>query len=174
MLHWPCLDILIQKHKTVEVLIMKKRINFYSVQLVREKSKMYEMNTEGRSVSSPGSAAKIVNDLLDMQNLTKEHFVILCLDTKRHISGVHTVHIGSLDASIVHPREVFQLALLNNASAIIAFHNHPSGNPSASSADIEVTHRLVEAGKLLGIPLLDHIIIGDGKYRSLKDDGIIK
>jgi DNA repair protein RadC len=78
-----------------------------------------------------------------------------------------------VNATIVHPREVFKAAMLNNAAAIICIHNHPSGDPEPSRVDIETTHRLVDAGNILGIDVLDHIIIGDGKYISLQELGMM-
>ncbi|GMA52356.1 UPF0758 protein [Alicyclobacillus contaminans] len=107
-----------------------------------------------------------------LRYLKKEHFVILHLDTKHCILGEETVSIGSLDASIVHPREIFKSAIKKSASAILCVHNHPSGDPTPSSEDIAVTRRLSEAGKLLGIDVLDHIVVGDGQYVSLKARGL--
>ena len=146
----------------------KKRINIFSVQLVKDRGGLYELDS--KFIKSPDDAVRIVNTVLDLENQPKEHFVIFSLSTKNEVIGVHTIHIGSLNSSIVHPREVFQPAILNNAASIIAFHNHPSGDPTPSREDIEVTRRLVEAGKILGIELLDHIVIGEGKYRSLKGE----
>lgn len=152
-----------------------KRINVFSVKLVKESSKLYDVETESKICSSPAAAAKIVNEVLGMNELPKEHFVVVCLSTKNTILGVHTVHIGALDASIVHPREVFQLAILNNAHSIICFHNHPSGHTEPSREDIQVTKRLQEAGRIIGINLLDHIIIGHGnRHLSLKEEGHMK
>lgn len=149
---------------------MGKRINIFSVQLVRESAKTY--NLDGAIVRSPQDGRDIINKVLDMENLPSEHFVMMSLSTKNQVIGVHTIFQGSLNASIVHPREVFQRALLNNAASIVVAHNHPSGDPSPSREDIEVTKRLAEAGKLLGIEVLDHLIIGDnGRYVSLKERG---
>ena len=105
-----------------------------------------------------------------MQGLDREHFVVLLLDIKNKVIGINTVSIGNLDSSIAHPREVFKPAILSNAGSILLAHNHPSGDPTPSREDIEITHRLVNAGNILGINVLDHIIIGDG-YRSLKEAG---
>jgi len=105
---------------------------------------------------------------------TKEHFAVMLLNTKNHVLSVHVVSIGSLSASIVHPREVFREAIQNAAASIILLHNHPSGDPSPSREDISVTERLVKAGKIMDIPVLDHIIIGDDKYISLKEKGMVK
>lgn len=151
---------------------MGKRINIYSVQLVKESAKVYDL--EGAVIRSPQDGRDIINRVLDMENLPNEHFVMMTLSTKNHVIGVHTIFIGSLNASIVHPREVFQRALLNNAASIIVAHNHPSGDPTPSKEDIEVTKRLGEAGKIMGIEVLDHLIIGDyGKYVSLKEKGYL-
>ncbi len=114
-------------------------------------------------------AAEYVMDR--MRHLKKEHFVILHLDTKHRLIGEETVSIGSLDASIVHPREIFRSAVKRSASAILCLHNHPSGDPTPSPEDISVTARLYEAGRLLGIDVLDHIVVGDGRYISLKANG---
>lgn len=95
------------------------------------------------------------------EGLDREHFAVLLLDTKFHILGINTVSIGTLDTAIVHPREVFKPAILANASAIILAHNHPSGDPTPSEDDLQLTTRLQQAGDLLGIHVLDHIILGN-------------
>ncbi|MDB5083998.1 MAG: hypothetical protein JWN30_884 [Bacilli bacterium] len=125
---------------------------------------------EKQVISSPEDVAVRVMDR--MRYLNKEHFVLLFLDTKNQIVAEETVSIGSLNASIVHPREVFHAAIKKNAASIIAIHNHPSGDPSPSREDLEVTERLKAAGELLGIPVLDHVIIGDRCYISLKQKGL--
>ena len=99
---------------------------------------------------------------------------MLLLNTKNHILAMPTVSVGSLSASIVHPREVFQTAIQYAAAAMILLHNHPSGDPSPSREDIAVTERLVKAGKIMDIPVLDHIILGDNKFISLKEKGMVK
>jgi DNA repair protein RadC len=104
----------------------------------------------------------------------KERFITLYLDTKNQILKEEVISIGSLNASIVHPREVFKGALELSSASIIMIHNHPSGDPGPSREDIMVTEKLCEGGKLLGIDVLDHIIIGDGRYTSLKDEGFIR
>lgn len=102
----------------------------------------------------------------------KEHFITLHLDGKSRINCYETVSIGSLNQSIVHPREVFKTALLSNAAAIILIHNHPSGDPAPSNEDRNITARLKECGDLIGIKVLDHIIIGDGYY-SFVEKGLL-
>jgi DNA repair protein RadC len=103
----------------------------------------------------------------------REKFYILPLSTKNHVLDERELSVGSLNASIVHPRELFRAALDYAAASVILVHNHPSGDPTPSREDIEITRRLVAAGKMLEIPVLDHVIIGDGKYVSMKDKGII-
>jgi len=96
-------------------------------------------------------------------------FVVMVLSAKHIVNAINTVSLGILDASIVHPREVFKPAILSNASSVIVGHNHPSGDPEPSPEDVAVTRRLVDAGKILGIDVLDHIVIGDeGRFVSLK------
>lgn len=120
-------------------------------------------------IRSADDAAEYFMDRL--RHLKKEHFVTLHLDTKHCIIGEEVTSVGSLDASIVHPREIFKLAVKRSASAILCLHNHPSGDPTPSPEDIAVTRRLCEAGRLLGIDVLDHIVVGDGQFVSLKARG---
>lgn len=122
-------------------------------------------------IKSPQDGANYVME--EMRFLSQEHFVCLYLNTKNQVLHKQTVFIGSLNASIVHPREVFKEALKRSAASIICIHNHPSGDPSPSREDIEVTKRLTECGKMLGIELLDHLIIGEQKYVSLKEKGYL-
>ena len=109
----------------------------------------------------------------EMRHLPQEHFVVLFLDAKNRVISHETIFVGSLNASIVHPREVFRAAIKWNCASIICAHNHPSGDPTPSPEDVEVTKRLVEVGKTVGIEVLDHIVIGDGTYVSLKERGTI-
>ena len=122
-------------------------------------------------IRSPEDGANYVMN--DMRFLTQEHFVCLYLNTKNQVIHKQTVFIGSLNASIVHPREVFREALKRSAASVIALHNHPSGDPAPSREDIEVTKRLAECGKIIGIDLLDHLIIGENRFVSLKEKGYI-
>jgi DNA repair protein RadC len=103
----------------------------------------------------------------------KEHFWAIFLDTRNQIIRTAEISVGSLDTSIVHPRELFKEAISASASSLIVAHNHPSGNPEASQDDIKLSRRLKESGDLVGIELVDHIIIGDGKYISLKREGLL-
>lgn len=103
----------------------------------------------------------------------REHFIAFYLNSKLEIEQEYTVSIGNLDSAPVHPREVFGPAIKRSAAAVIVAHNHPSGDPSPSTEDFEVTKRLKKAGELLGIRLLDHVIVGDGKYTSMKNEGVL-
>ncbi len=107
----------------------------------------------------------------DMRYLKKEHFKVLLLNTKNEIIMIEEVSVGSLKTSEAHPREVFSAALRRCAASVILVHNHPSGNPEPSQADIDITERLALAGEIMGIRVLDHIIIGDGIFVSLKREG---
>lgn len=143
----------------------KKRISIVTLKLVREKSILYAK----RRIASPGDAVSLFRDY--MGDLDREHFVLMGLNTKNEPVLLETVHIGSLNASIVHPREVFKSAILSNAACIMVCHNHPSDDCEPSREDVSVTERLAQAGDLIGIPLLDHLIIGTEGYVSLKERG---
>jgi DNA repair protein RadC len=127
--------------------------------------------TDRYVIRSPEDGANYVMN--DMRFLSQEHFVCLYLNTKNQVIHKQTIFIGSLNASIVHPREVFREALKRSAASIICLHNHPSGDPAPSREDIEVTKRLVECGKMIGIDVLDHLIIGENKFVSLKEKGYL-
>lgn len=144
-------------------------IPIYKVSLVREG----KMLCYDKSIRNSATASELLQKYL--AGVDREHFVVILLDRKNQVIGFHTVSIGSLTASIVHPREVFKVAILSNAAAVIFGHNHPSGAPEPSQEDRTLTKRLVEAGKLLGIDVLDHIVIGDGtgSYFSFADEGIL-
>lgn len=130
------------------------------------------LNNQDRYViRSPEDCANYCMD--EMRFLSQEHFVCLYLNTKNQVLHKQTIFIGSLNASIVHPREVYKEAFRRSAASIICLHNHPSGDPQPSREDIEVTKRLVECGKIIGIELLDHVIIGDQKFISLKEKGYL-
>jgi DNA repair protein RadC len=112
-------------------------------------------------------------ELKDVRNHKKEHFITLYLDSRNQEMKREIISIGSLNANIVHPREVFEPAVRNYAAHIIVAHNHPSGEPDPSKDDIEITRRLVEAGKILGIEVLDHIIVARNGFMSFKEKGLM-
>ena len=141
-------------------------VNFKIVSLIKEGSIKYRE----RVINSPQKCADFIREYINDSD--REMFVVMALDVKNQPTAIHTVSIGSLNASIVHPREVFKFAIFSNASAIIIAHNHPSGNSCPSEDDKMVTERLKEVGQILGINVLDHIIIGDGYY-SFKEMELI-
>ena len=146
---------------------VSKRINMVSIKMVKESSFLYQT----RTISSPKDAYEMIKEQLE--GLDREQFIIACLNTKNEPTNITVVSVGSLNKAIVHPREVFKTAILSNAASIMAFHNHPSGETTPSQQDIQLTNRLYEAGELLGIKLLDHLIIGDGTFTSLKEKGYL-
>lgn len=121
------------------------------------------------TIRSPQDVYSLLSE--DLRYLQKEHFVCLFLNTKNHVLAQETLSIGTLNASLVHPREVFLAAIRRSSASIICVHNHPSGDPTPSPEDIQMTRRLVEAGQIIGIDVLDHVIIGDRGYISLKEKG---
>lgn len=148
----------------------KKELAVFAVKelarrLMREESRKIEI------VHGPEDAAHFAMPYFLGEH--KEHFAVMLLNTKNHILGLKDVSVGSLSASVVHPREVFETAILHHAAAIILIHNHPSGDPSPSREDISVTERLVKTGKVMDIPVLDHIILGDGRFVSMKEKGML-
>jgi DNA repair protein RadC len=134
-----------------------------------ELSKRLEADVDDKPkpiLKSPEDVAAVVRSQL--KGKKKEHFLVLCLDTRNRLINCKPVSIGSLDTSVVHPREVFKEAVSSSAASVIFVHNHPSGDPEPSKEDVELTKRLVKAGEIVGIDVLDHIIICDKNYLSLK------
>ncbi|CAG7631094.1 hypothetical protein PAESOLCIP111_03264 [Paenibacillus solanacearum] len=123
------------------------------------------------TIRSPQDVAALLTE--DLRYLQKEHFVCLFLNTKNHVVGQETLSMGSLNASIVHPREIFRAAIKRSSASIVCAHNHPSGDPTPSPEDIQMTKRLVQAGDIIGIEVLDHVVIGDQKFVSLKELGLM-
>ena len=147
--------------------VASKRINIVSIKMVNVSSFLYQT----RQILSPKDAYEMIKEQLE--GLDREQFIIACLNTKNEPTNITVVSVGSLNKAIVHPREVFKTAILSNAASIMAFHNHPSGETTPSQQDIQLTNRLYEAGELLSIKLLDHLIIGDGTFTSLKEKGYL-
>ena len=142
-----------------------KRVDIVSLKLVKESSVLYET----RKVSNPYDAYRLAKNFL--VDSDREKFVVVCLDTKNQPVSIEVVSIGTVNSAMVHPREVFKAAVLSNASKLICFHNHPSGNTDFSKEDEEITKRLQKCGEILGIELVDHIVIGDDdKYFSFKEN----
>ncbi|MGW6190589.1 JAB domain-containing protein [Bacillus cereus] len=141
-----------------------KRIDIVKIKLVKESSILYKE----RSVRSPEDGDNLLRLFLEEQDY--EHFVMVCLNTKNQPPLIHTGHIGSLNASIVHPRKVMKSAIFNAASILVG-HNHPNGNPEQGKEDIEVKKRIVEAGEIMEIEMLDHSIVDEGVFVSLKEKG---
>ncbi|WP_192598427.1 RadC family protein [Sporosarcina limicola] len=162
------------KDATIEEMMLVKGVGqAKAVQLLAAAEigkRLYRKHSAGRyTIRSPEDAASYL--MTDMSSLSQEHFVVLFMNVKNEILHKQTIFIGSLNSSIVHPREIFREAVKRSAASIIVAHNHPSGNPSPSPEDIEVTKRLIEAGSIMGIELLDHVIIGDHRFISLKEKG---
>lgn len=148
--------------------VQGKRVNIVSLKMVRESSVVYK----DRKVTSPQQAVKLMEPfLLDSD---REKFVVLCLDTRKQPTAISTVAVGTLNDCLVHPREVFKIAILSNAASIIVYHNHPGGDPTPSQSDLNVTNKLVGAGEVMGIQVLDHIIIAkEDHYQSLRESGMM-
>ena len=146
-----------------------RSVAVYKVTLVRESS----LPIHDVRLRNSADCARIIRNYL--AGVDREHFIVLMVNRKNEVIGINTVSVGNLTGSIVSPREVFKPAILANAAAIICAHNHPSGDPKPSPEDREITKRLHDAGNLLGIQVLDHIIIGDGTtaYYSFADQGAL-
>ncbi|MFC4809000.1 RadC family protein [Paenibacillus sp. GCM10023250] len=121
------------------------------------------------TIRKPADAANLMME--ELRYLKQEHFVCLYLNTKNQVILTETLSVGTLNATLVHPREVFRAAIKCSSSSLICLHNHPSGDPTPSPEDIALTRRLAEAGELVGIDVLDHLVIGDNRFISLKEQG---
>lgn len=139
----------------------------FRLEIVKEKSGRYELE---KNAKSPEVVVQIAKTVLKMDVQSEEIFVIYTLNIKNDITGIFEISRGSLNGSIVHPREVFKRAILQNAASIILLHNHPSGSSMPSGEDAEITKRLKECGELLGIKVVDHIIIGEDWYSFKRDN----
>ena len=139
----------------------------YNLKIVKESSGLYEVS---RQIGSPKDIYKVCTEVLDIQNECEEIVVIITLDTKNNVTGIFEVSRGTVNSSLVHPREIFKRAMFQNAAGIAMIHNHPSGDPEPSQEDKNITKRIYDAGELLGISLIDHIIIGDS-YLSMRTEG---
>ncbi|MBI5681558.1 MAG: DNA repair protein RadC [Deltaproteobacteria bacterium] len=135
------------------------------------KRKDSEHELKDFNIKDPQSVVKAIQS--SIKDKAKEHFKLILLNTRNKIIGISTISIGSLSASIVHPREVFKDAIMHSANAVVLVHNHPSGDTEPSEDDLKITKRLAEAGKILGIEVLDHIIIGKDNYFSFKEKRLV-
>ncbi|WP_222599191.1 RadC family protein [Aquibacillus kalidii] len=174
LMHFEGLNLL--RDSTIEELVAIKGIGPVKAVVILAAielgKRMHQLKPQEKYViRSPEDGADYVME--EMRILKQEHFVVLFLNTKNQVIHRQTIFIGSLNASIVHPREVFREAVKRSAASIICAHNHPSGDPSPSQEDIHVTKRLAECGKMIGIELLDHLVIGDHKFVSLKEKGYL-
>ena len=148
-------------------------INISTLALKLEKVKGGRYDIGGSVVNNPSDGAKLLQDLFEMEEQAEEIMVMLTLSTKHRVTGAFEISRGNLDSALVHPREIFKRAILNNSAAIIIGHNHPSGDATPSADDVAITKRLVEAGNILGINLIDHLIIGDSRYISFREKGLL-
>lgn len=145
-------------------------LNKLEIKVVRE-AVTEERPLHGRQCLQASDAAELMRSILDAD---REKLVCLHLDAKHRVQGFEIVAIGSLTAAIIHPREVFKAAILDNSNSIIIMHNHPSGDTAPSAEDIAITDKLREAGNILGITLLDHVIVAaSGDYTSFAEKGLI-
>lgn len=147
-----------------------KAAQILAVAEISKRFNSYKDGSEYKILKSFDAANLVMSE---MSSLKQEHLMTILLNTRNIVICVEDISIGDLNSSIVHPREVFCEAIKKNSASIIVCHNHPSGDPSPSSEDLDITYRLKECGKILGINLLDHLIIGNGKYISLKEKGIL-
>lgn len=131
-----------------------------------------EPELENLNIKDPQNVVKAIR--ASIRDKAKEHFKLILLNTRNKIIGISTISIGTLSANSVHPREVFKDAIMHNTASVVLAHNHPSGDPEPSKEDIAITKRLVESGKILGIEVLDHIVIGKNSFCSFKEKGLIE
>jgi DNA repair protein RadC len=148
---------------------MTYRLKAFRVQFVAEPAE-FPRCSPCRSSADVERLARAIYQTLDAD---KEHFLLLAMNNKNRVNGFKVISTGSLTASLVHPREVWRAALHLCAAAVVFVHNHPSGDPAPSPEDQEITRRLKETGDMLGIRVLDHVVLGDGRYFSFSDCGML-
>jgi len=161
---------------TIEELSQIKGIGFAKAVQIKacfELGKRQDLEPELKDfdIKEPQSIVKAIR--ASIKDKAKEHFKLILLNARNKILGISTISIGSLNASIVHPREVFKDAIVHNAYSVVLAHNHPSGDPEPSEDDLKMTRKLVESGKILGIEVLDHLIIGKNAFYSFKEEGLL-
>jgi len=146
-------------------------VSVVSLRVVREKTVFYLGTTS--SLRSPSAVVNLLNHALSLADWDREVFIVVPVDVKNRPVGINICHIGSLSEAVCHLREIFKFAILSNAHGIFIAHNHPSGDPTLSQNDINLTKRVQEAGKLLGIPLIDHLIVAKDDYFSFKENNLL-
>lgn len=149
--------------------IKKQNNRFKMMELVKEASRNYKDTPT--ALNDPFKVYKQIERIINPSELSEEEFWVICLDTKNKNIGNFRISKGTIDMTVIHPREIFKGAIMLNSANIILTHNHPSGDPTPSQEDIGITKRLVECGELLGIKVLDHIVTGDGVFHSLREYG---
>ena len=146
-------------------------IQKFSLRVVKESGGRYDLD---KTIHMPIEAVWVFNEVIHLNKRSEEVCAMITLDVSKNVTGVFEVSIGSVSSSIVTPREVFKRAILQNAKSVILAHNHPSGNVSPSSSDIDTTEKLVQTGKIMDIVVVDHLIIGsDDNYFSMRSEGVI-
>jgi len=163
-------------HATIEELSQIKGIGLAKAAQIKacfELGKREELEPELKNfdIKDPEAVVKAIRP--SIKDKAKEHFKLILLDPRNKIIGISTISIGTLNASLVHPREVFKDAIMHSAASVVLAHNHPSGDPESSEDDLKITNKLVESGKILGIEVLDRIIIGKDNFCSYKERGLI-
>ena len=145
-----------------------KSYTWVQTRLVREAGPFYRA-----TIKKPEEVVELLNDRFDLENCDTEKFVAIYMDRKGQVNSISVISMGGTHCAIVHPREVFKAAILSSSESVILAHNHPTGIPTPSQEDCEITRRLIEAGKIMGIEILDHVIVGHGKFKSLKSMGLL-
>lgn len=146
-------------------------IQKFSLRVVKENGGRYDID---KTINNPIAARNLFIEVAELDKRTEEVFVMATIDVRNKVTGLFEVSTGTLNSSLVTPREVFKRAILQNAAGIVLGHNHPSGNIDASSDDINITKKLVKSGKILGVNVVDHIIVGhEGNYSSMKEENKI-
>jgi DNA repair protein RadC len=161
---------------TIEELSQIKGIGLAKAAQIKacfELGKREELEPEPKDfdIKNPESVVKAIRS--SIKDKAKEHFKLILLNPRNKIIGISTISIGTLNASLVHPREVFKDAIVHSAASVVLAHNHPSGDPEPSEDDLKITKKLVDSGKILGIEVLDHIIIAKNGFKSLANEGLI-
>lgn len=157
-----------QLSQDIEKSTRMRRLNVVSLKMVRERTLPYHSNV----IRSPRDIYNLAKEM-QLPDEDREHCVILALSTKNHVTAIHTLSIGNLNSSIVHPREVFKVCILANAASFVIMHNHPSNDPTFSPEDVQLTQRLMKAAEIIGIECLDHVVVTHDAYLSMKEQDLM-